>query len=126
MFGTDNFKKILLCIQGIYFLGTGLWPVIHIKSFILVTCPKTDLWLVKTLGMVFFCEGVCFILGGIIARAGLPVKILAFINAFVLMCVDCYNVMTGTICPIYLADAGIEAVFLLCWGYVFANRLLSP
>jgi hypothetical protein len=31
---------------------TGLWPLVSIGTFQQVTGPKTDLWLVKTVGVL--------------------------------------------------------------------------
>jgi hypothetical protein len=30
-------------LQGAYFLVTGVWPLVHMPSFLAVTGPKTDL-----------------------------------------------------------------------------------
>src|SRR4051812_42882449 len=32
----------LLWVQGLYFLVTGIWPLLSIRTFILATGPKTD------------------------------------------------------------------------------------
>ena len=40
----------LAFVQGGYFLITGVWPLIAMPSFEAVTGPKTDDWLVKTVG----------------------------------------------------------------------------
>ncbi|VTR52312.1 Uncharacterised protein [Sphingobacterium thalpophilum] len=45
-------------IQGIYYCLTGIWPVIHISSFMAVTGPKTDLWLVKMVGLLSLAIGL--------------------------------------------------------------------
>jgi hypothetical protein len=111
----DRFMMWLLCSQGIYFILSGIWPVIDINSFMAVTCPKTDLWLVKTLGVIFFCEGVCFVLGGMRKEGGLPIVVLSFINAIAIIFIDCYYVFKGTICPVYLADAAVECIIVICW-----------
>src|SRR5215475_2368904 len=37
-------------IQGAYLLATGVWPVVHLRSFEWTTGPKLEGWLVKTLG----------------------------------------------------------------------------
>ena len=34
------------------YLATGLWPLFNIESFQQVTGPKTDLWLVRTVGVL--------------------------------------------------------------------------
>lgn len=36
--------------QGLYDLGTGLWPLLHRRSFLAVTGSKTDWGLVQTVG----------------------------------------------------------------------------
>lgn len=110
-----RFMLLLLRVQGIYFIITGIWPVIDIQSFMLVTCPKTDLWLVKTMGVIFFCEGICFLLSGVIQQGGLPVQVLAVINCLALIFIDCYYVFTGSICTIYLGDAAVELILLIGW-----------
>lgn len=33
--------------QGVYFGATGLWPILHLPSFLFVTGPKIDTWLVQ-------------------------------------------------------------------------------
>jgi hypothetical protein len=51
----------LLWVQGAYFLLTGVWPLVSIRSFQWVTGPKTDHvhtgreadhWLVMTVGVL--------------------------------------------------------------------------
>src|SRR2546421_737901 len=39
-------------IQSAYFLLTGLWPIFHIRSFMRITGPKNDLWLVRTVRLL--------------------------------------------------------------------------
>jgi len=39
--------RVLLYIQGCYFLITGVWPFLHLESFLTVTGDKYDIWLVK-------------------------------------------------------------------------------
>src|SRR5689334_22911224 len=47
----------LATIQGLYFLATGVWPLFHIESFLAVTGPKTDLWLVQTVAALLVVAG---------------------------------------------------------------------
>lgn len=42
--------RTLAIIHAAYFVLTGLWPILNIRSFLRVTGPKSDLWLVKTWG----------------------------------------------------------------------------
>ena len=44
--------RVVMRLQGAYYLVTGLWPVIDMRSFELITGPKTDDWLVRTVGVL--------------------------------------------------------------------------
>ena len=93
--------------QGIYFIATGLWPIMHMRSFLAVTGPKTDTWLVKTVG-------------GLIAAVGLALlvdesKTLAIASAAALGAADAYFAGTGRISKVYLADAAVEAGLVCAW-----------
>jgi hypothetical protein len=106
----------LLAIQGGYWLLTGLWPVLHLHSFLYVTGPKTDLWLVRVVG------ALVAVVGGVLLAAGLrenttPEIIgLAVGGASVLMLADLWFVAEQTIAPIYLMDALVEFGLLAGWG----------
>lgn len=38
--------------QGLFYLTSGIWPLIDMPSFEAVTGRKTDKWLVKTVGLL--------------------------------------------------------------------------
>lgn len=39
-------------MQAVYYFVTGAWVLVHLQSFMAVTGPKTDLWLVKIVGLL--------------------------------------------------------------------------
>ena len=43
----SNAIHALAWIQGLYFFFTSVWPIVHMSSFLAVTGPKHDLWLVQ-------------------------------------------------------------------------------
>src|SRR5260370_35548482 len=43
--------------QGIYYVLAGLWPWIHLTSFLAVTGDKADLWLGQTVGALIVAIG---------------------------------------------------------------------
>ncbi len=45
-------------LQGIYYVATGLWPILNMRSFEMVTGPKRDKWLVKTVGALITAIGI--------------------------------------------------------------------
>ena len=111
--------KILLLIQGIYTLVTAFWALFDIDSFMNVTGPKTDIWLVKTVAIILSSIGLCLLLASNERKFNLPVIILAMTTAAGLACIDFYYTSKGTISWIYLADGIMEVIFVVAWLYIF-------
>lgn len=105
--------RILLTIQGWFYVLTGIWPVLHIKSFEMITGPKIDKWLVKTVGLMITCSGVIFI----VFNDTMAALTLAMLNALTLGIVDIFYVTKKIIPKIYLVDALIEFVFIAVYTY---------
>jgi hypothetical protein len=78
--------ELTLTIQGWYYVLTGTWPLIHMKSLESITGPKTDHWLVKTVGLLIVCSGTVFL----IFRDTSIAEQLAILNALVMAGVDIY------------------------------------
>jgi hypothetical protein len=102
--------------QGIYYLLTGMWALVHIRSFQAVTGPKTDLWLVKTVGVLASVIGGTLIVGGARRQTVTEVKLLAAGSAAGLGAIDTVYAAKGRIAPIYLLDAVVEAILLMLWS----------
>lgn len=101
--------------QAVYYLVTGLWPLIHIRSFLKVTGPKTDVWLVKTVGVLITVVGAVLGLGGSRGTARQEMMVLAVGSAVALTGIDVYYVARRRIAPIYLLDAAGEIVLIVGW-----------
>lgn len=108
----------LAVIQGIYFLLTGVWPLFSIHSFMAVTGPKTDVWLVKTVGAVLAVIGATLIVAGRGDEVTPAIALLAAASAAALAAVDVIYASRRVISSIYLADAAAEAALIACW-FVF-------
>ena len=112
---TDAPLRALAIGQGLYFAATGIWSLVHLRSFERVTGPKTDKWLVQTVGVLVT------VIGGALASAGLRRTItaetagLAIGAAVGLGTIDTVFTATGRIAPIYLADAAVEAALVMAW-----------
>ena len=102
-------------IQAVYYLFTGLWALVHIRSFMWVTGPKTDLWLVRTVGVLVVVIGATLLSARVRERYTLEVVILAIGCALGLTMIDIYYVLSGTISPIYLLDAVAEMALVVMW-----------
>ena len=114
--------RILAGIQGSYFLLTGVWPLLHMSSFLAVTGPKTDLWLVETVGILVAAIGAGLLLSAIRATQGLEISIIAVLASLGLMAIDVIYTSRGVISNIYLADAVPEILFVVAWISYYALR----
>jgi hypothetical protein len=109
--------KTLLLTQAVYYLITGIWPLVHIRSFVKVTGPKTDIWLVKTVGLLITAIALTLLFGALNNETGIALLVLSVTSAFGLLCVDVYYPLRGRISKIYLVDAVVEMVFVV-WAVV--------
>lgn len=102
-------------LQGVYFLVTGIWPLLHIESFLLVTGPKVDLWLVKTVGLLIAVIGGVLLLAARRGRITPEIVLLAVGSAAALGAVDVVYALSDRIRDVYLLDALAEAGLIALW-----------
>jgi len=112
---------LVLLPQGLYYFATGVWPLVHMDSFLAVTGPKTDLWLVRTVGVLVGVIGLVLLLAGFRRRTGAETRLLALGSALGLMAIDLIYVTLGVISPVYLLDAAAEGVLIAGWA-LFMSR----
>jgi hypothetical protein len=105
--------KIAL-IQGLYYLATGLWPIVHIESFLIVTGPKIDLWLVKTVGVLVAVIGAALLSASRARRITDEIILLGAGSALGLAIIDV--VYARRISSVYLADAAAELCLVAVWA----------
>jgi hypothetical protein len=106
--------------QGIYYLITGIWPMLHMESFLAVTGPKTDLWLVRMVALLAISIGATIL----IQRRG-P-YILHFSTALSFIAIDCYYSLNDTIRDIYLADAFAQVLVIVLLGIGMKKGAKAP
>jgi uncharacterized membrane protein HdeD (DUF308 family) len=107
---------MICAIQGLYYFITGLWPIVYMEGFLAFTGPKTDLWLVRTFGLMLMVSGTVLMLAAARRRQrSTEVATLAIGNAAVLAGADILFAMTGQIQGVYLLDAAVEILFLVLW-----------
>lgn len=118
----SRWARRLLVGQGLFYVATGVWPLVSIRSFEFVTGPKVDDWLVQTVGVLVIAIGATLLYG---ARRDRPVPesfVLAGGTALGFALVDAYFVLVGRISPIYLADAAVECMFCGAAVWFWARR----
>jgi hypothetical protein len=114
----SKLTRLLLSCQAAYYLLTGIWSLISLRTFEAVTGPKTDGWLVRTVGLLAAVIGATI---GVAAWRGQhtpELLVLAFGSALAFAAIDLVYALGGVISPIYLADAALQGigVALLAWS----------
>lgn len=117
--------RLLAVAQGAYFLLTGIWPILSIRTFEAVTGPKTDDWLVKTVGLLIAVVGAVLILAGARDAVSAEVVVLAVGSALGLAGVDVWYVARRVIPRVYLLDAAAEALLIALWAACFGMGVRS-
>lgn len=112
-------KKMILITQGFYYLITGLWPIFHLQSFVMVTGPKEDYWLVKMVGLLAISAGITMLAAYKDKSATL---MLNFTFALSFLIIDVVYALNGTIRKIYLGDAVMELIFIILILIVYFNK----
>lgn len=103
-------------VQGMYFLITAVWPLIDMTSFMAVTGPKVDQWLVRTVSMLlipytYICFWVAFH-SEAVSKLLITVMTLTGLG---LALVELIHYMNGTIKWVYAADAILQIIFVIWW-----------
>ncbi len=118
----QNNWKILRGFQGVYYLLTGLWPLLHVTSFMEVSGYKTDIWLVKTVGVLILCIGLTQIRELVLKDYSTNIAFLSVTAAIGLFAIDVYYVFNQVIDKIYLADAAVQLLLIGSWLAFFIWR----
>jgi hypothetical protein len=125
-----NIGVILCWVQGIYFLVTGVWPLVSIQSFQAVTGRKTDHlvtgsesdhWLVNTVGVLVTANSVVLLAAAWRRRVTIDVATLGIASGIGLTAIDLIYVSRGTISAVYLTDAALESMFVVAWTWTWRS-----
>jgi energy-converting hydrogenase Eha subunit E len=109
----DGLRRLVLLGQSGFYIVMGLWPIISMSSFEAVTGPKTDDWLVQTVGLLATAIGVSLLVGVWRSHPSRETLTLSVTAAAAFACVDAVFVLRRVISSIYLVDAAIEGMVLL-------------
>ena len=109
-------EQRLALAQGGYYVAAGLWPILHMRSFERVTGPKTDDWLVKTVGAMIAVVGGGLVYSRLRDGPSNDLQVVAVGSAAALTIVDVTYVAQGRISRIYLLDAVAELALIVGWA----------
>ena len=105
----------LLRAQAGYYVATGVWPLLDMRTFQTLTGPKASPWLVKTVGAVVAVVGVTLECARRRERIELDTVVLSAGSAGALCAIDIRYTLSGRIARTYLADAAAQALVLAAW-----------
>jgi hypothetical protein len=113
--------KALLWIRGGYTFLTALWGLVDIDSFMVITGPKTDIWLVKTVTVLLLPISLCFFYALFFKTDERLISILGMLTSLALACIDFYYTANKTIRWVYAVDGVLEMIFCIAWIYVLVK-----
>ncbi len=96
-------EHVVALVQGIYFLVTGIWPILSMSTFLKITGPKPDLWLVKTIGLLLAVIGAVLIISQVSTEINASITILGIGSALSLAIIEFVYVAKRVISSIYLS-----------------------
>ncbi|HEX6292167.1 MAG TPA: hypothetical protein VFZ66_23465 [Herpetosiphonaceae bacterium] len=114
--------RLVALAQALYYIITGIWPLVSIDTFQKVTGPKVDRWLVKIVGALITVVGGVLMVAGLRRRPGPEATLLAIGSAGVLAAGDVVYVAKRRISPIYLLDALGELLLIAGWIAALSRR----
>ena len=101
-------RRRALAALAAYYLATGAWPLLSMRSFEAVTGPKTDRWLVKMVAALALANGGALAFGTMQDEIADETLVLATCSALAFASIDVAYVVGRRISPVYLGDAAIE------------------
>lgn len=107
------FYRFVLLVQSAFYILTGAWPIVSLRTFEMVTGPKVDGWLVHMVGLLAVVIGLSLLTAAWLRSGGPMVSVLAIGSALAFTMIDLYYVGMGRIGAIYLVDAGTETLLAL-------------
>ncbi len=112
----DSSRTRLAYVHGGFYLVTGIWPLLSMRTFEAITGPKVDRWLVKTAGILITAVGLGLTLAARRDRVTPEIAVTGVGAAVGLTAVDVIYVSRGRISPVYLLDAAAELGLIVLWG----------
>lgn len=102
-------------IHGVYWVAGGMWPIIHMESFLWVTGSKEELWLVRCVALLVILIGLILFIASHKKRITPEIKWLGLGSAAVVSVIDILYVIASEIPFVYLLDGITELILVSLW-----------
>ncbi len=110
-------------LQSLFWLLTGVWPFVHLPSFLWVTGPKEDIWLLYTVSVLIVAIGGTLLMAGLRKQVTREVKGLGIAGAAGLAGIDVYYAFNDVIWDVYLLDAVAESALIILWLWAGSKEI---
>jgi hypothetical protein len=109
-------ERIVASAQSAFYVGTGVWSLVHRRSFEWVTGPKVDYWLAQAVGITVGAIGLG-LAQAVASRRPVPpeLRTVGVAAAAGLAALDVVYVGRRRISPVYLVDAAAEVALVAAW-----------
>jgi hypothetical protein len=108
-------RRTIARAQGIGYVLTAGWPLVHLRSFEAVTGKKVDDWLVRTVAGLLVTVGLAELDAARRDDVTPAVELIGIGSAATLGAVSAWYAARGRIRKVYLADAAFEAAVVFGW-----------
>jgi hypothetical protein len=98
----SHFPELSSRAYAAYLVATGVWPLLHYRSFEAVSGPKSDVWLVKTFGALTAAVGLS------LTKDRHSAELLTLVVSGTIAIADVLDVVCADVRPVYLADAAVQ------------------
>jgi hypothetical protein len=105
--------RVLAGAQAGYYVATGVWPLVHRRSFERVTGPKRDFWLVRLVGALAAIAGVTMAIAVARGHRTREAQALAAGSAVAFGAADVWAARNQS--RMYLADLAPQALLTPAW-----------
>lgn len=109
-------------IQAAYYLATGVWPLIHRRSFEAISGKKHDFWLAETVGAITAAVGLTLALAGKREDASPEITLLGVGTAAGFAAVDFAHGLKRQISAVYLIDGVLQLAIIAAHAEEVAAR----
>ena len=113
-------------VQGVHYILTGLWPILHAPSFEAVMGPRPDWWTVKMFGALTAALGLVLVDAWRRAVIRHECVLFSIVGALVFAVSDAVLIIEKTAGLIYLTDLFVNAIVLASWVLVRVVWLETP
>lgn len=110
-----SIAKNIWWLDALYNATGGLWAILHMRSFEALSGPKTDHWLVRTVGALLLVKSGVLISAGRNDRISPEVMGMAIGSSASLATIDIVYVSRGRLSVFYLLDALAQMALIAGW-----------